>query len=213
MYVVKCPANLVNPVFPAKFPPLPHFRLLESSSQFPTHSSGHPSASPFPTFAFGMRRYGFALFSAPPLRVSPDLMFFVSVGTKMIAFPIPTLFSCQLFLSVCLLHFRSLESVGTDLRCFLHLRFVFPPDLTVFRKRRYKNDALSVPTLFPCQLFLSGGINHTVSLLYFGNLPAFSALSFFGNLPVSLPSALSFFGKRRYRFALVSVPTLPISPD
>ena len=106
-----------------------------------------------------------------------------------------------IFLSVCLLHFRSLESVGTDLRSFLYRRTRFPLISAVFHKRRYKNDALSVPTLFSCQLFLSGGINHTVSLLCFGNLP------------VSLPSALSFFGKRRYRFALVSVPTLPISPD
>ena len=129
---------------------LPAFSALSFFGNLPVSL---PSALSF----FGKRRYRFALFSAPPLRISLDL--------------------------------------------------------TIFRERRYKNDAFPVPTLFSCQLFLSGGINHPVSLLCFGILPAFSALSFFGNLPVSLPSALSFFGKRRYRFALVSVPTLPISSD
>lgn len=109
----------------------------------------------------------------------PNLTVFVSVGTRMMRFPYPRyslanssymvvltiLFhfcvsgiflpflhsrSLGIFLSACLLHFRSLESVGTDLHCFLHLRFVFPPELAVFRKRRYKNDAFSVPTLFQC---------------------------------------------------------------
>ena len=127
-------------------------------------------------------------------------------------FSVPTLFSRQLLLYGGINHtvslLCSLENVGTDLRSFLYRRTRFPLISAVFHKRRYKNDALSVPTLFSCQLFLSGGINHTVSLLYFGNLPAFSALSFFGNLPVSLPSALSFFGKRRYKNDAFSVPTL-----
>ena len=58
--------------------------------------------------------------------------------------------SLGIFLSVCLLHFRSLESVGTDLHCFLYRRSRFPLISAVFYKRRYKNDAFSVPTLFQC---------------------------------------------------------------